>query len=84
MNFTTRLHAAIAAVCPITGVSIGIVNDKKTWRIFFDDAATDGQKQAAQAALNAFVDPGDPKQITLEDVIAVLTPAQKAALQAKL
>lgn len=53
-NIAGRVHAGIAAVCPIQGVSIGRRNDKRTWRIDFDDAATDAQKDAARAALQSF------------------------------
>ena len=49
-----KLHEAIAAVCPIQGVSVGNAADKGTWRIDFDPAATQQQKTAAQAALAAF------------------------------
>lgn len=48
------LHAAIAAVCPIDGVSIGRKNDKATWRIDFTDVATDAQRDAARAVMNTF------------------------------
>jgi len=48
------LHSAIAAVCPIHGVSIGRKDDKATWRIDFTEAATDAEKAAAQAALAGF------------------------------
>jgi hypothetical protein len=43
-----RLHEAIAAVCPIEGVSLTDENDKKTWRIDFAKSATSAQKQAAK------------------------------------
>jgi hypothetical protein len=50
----TDLHAAIAAVCPIDGVSIGRKNDKSTWRIDFAPEATDAEKAAADAVKAAF------------------------------
>lgn len=66
-----KLNAAIAAVCPIHGVSIGVssgrVADKATWRIDFKDEATTQQKAAAQAALEAF-DPADPKIEAVETI----------------
>ena len=49
----TLLHAKIAAVCPIDGVSIGDPADPKTWRIDFSVSATPAQMAAAQAALAA-------------------------------
>ena len=44
-----ELTKALAAVAPITGVSIGRKDDRSTWRIDFAPEATDDQKaQAAQ------------------------------------
>lgn len=43
----TALHAAIAAVAPINGVSVGLIADKATWRVDFDISATQTQKDAA-------------------------------------
>lgn len=57
MDFDTTaadLHAAIAAVCPIDGVSIGRKNDKATWRIDFRDNATADQRAAAEGIKAAF------------------------------
>lgn len=51
---TQKIHDAIAAICPIKGISIGSFSDKATWSLVFDQAATDAQKQAAQAAINFF------------------------------
>lgn len=48
-----RLQEAIAAVCPIVGVSIGIPGDVGSVRIDFDNA-TASQQAAALAALLAF------------------------------
>ncbi len=47
-----RLHAAVSAVCPILGVSIGDPADKLTWRIDFADEATAPERAAGQAALD--------------------------------
>jgi len=47
------LHAKIAAICPIDGVSIGDPADVKTWRIDFAVGATPAQIAAAQAQLAA-------------------------------
>ena len=65
------LHKSLAAVCSIQGVSVGDPSDKATWRIDFDPAATDAQRQAAQAALQAF-DPSAP-----------VVPQEVTALQAR-
>lgn len=53
-NTAATLHAAIAAVCPIHGVSIGRKDDKTTWRIDFANDATDPQRAAARAVLEGF------------------------------
>jgi len=53
------LHRTVAAACPILGISIVDPKDKATWRIDFAPSATDPQRQAAQAALQAF-DPSAP------------------------
>jgi hypothetical protein len=53
------LHRTVAAACPTLGISIVDPKDKATWRIDFDPSATDPQRQAAQAALQAF-DPSAP------------------------
>ncbi len=52
-GFATKVSVAIAAACPIIGVSIGRRDDKSTWRIDFDDAATVGERAAAAAVLAA-------------------------------
>ncbi len=49
------LDQAIKKVCPIHGVSFGKLDDKKTWRIDFDDAASAAQKLAAVQVLDEFV-----------------------------
>ena len=51
---TTRLPAAINAVCPILGVSVGTPGDSGTVRIDYDPSATAPQRQAAASALAAF------------------------------
>lgn len=53
-NTAGQLHAAIAAVCPIHGVSIGRKDDKATWRIDFAPEADDAKKAAARAVLEGF------------------------------
>lgn len=53
-TIAAKLDAAIKAVCPILGVSIRRKDDKATWRIDFRPEATQPQKDAAQAVLDAF------------------------------
>lgn len=49
-----QLSADIAAVAPISGVSVGRWGDKATWRIMFADEATQQQRDDAQAVVTAF------------------------------
>ena len=60
------LDAAIKAVCPIDGVSVGRANDKATWRIDFKKEATDEQRKAARDVVAAF-DPSAPPLKTAQD-----------------
>lgn len=48
-----ELDQAIKAVCPATGVSVGTLSDKTTWRIDFQPEATEPQRAAAQAVVAA-------------------------------
>ena len=64
-----KLDAAIRAVCPIHGVSIGKKDDKSTWRIDFKDEATTEQGASAQAVIDAF-DPVAAEQPTPLERIA--------------
>lgn len=69
MNMTA-LHAALIAVCPILGVAVVDPNNRATWRIDFDAAATPAQQAAAQAALQAYID----VPVTVGDMaVAVVT-----------
>lgn len=61
IHATFRLHDAIAAVAPITGVSIGRWDDRTTWRISFRDEATESQKQEALKVLAAYDPDGGGK-----------------------
>lgn len=49
-----NLHKQVAAVCPIVGVSVGDWAFKDLWRLDFDPSATEGQKAAARAVVDAF------------------------------
>ena len=50
----TRLDAAVRAVCPIIGVSVGVPGDSATVTIDFDPSATAQQRAAAQAVADSF------------------------------
>ena len=47
-----ELHNAVAAVCPILGISIGDPADNTTWAVAFDPAATAAQRTAAQTVIS--------------------------------
>ena len=82
-NTAALVHAAVAAVCPIHGVSIGRKDDKGTWRIDFQASATDEQRQAAMLAISALdlaVERAKPKPKTREEILE----ERLAALEAKL
>jgi hypothetical protein len=64
----TALHAKVAAVAPIVGVSVGSVDDKATWRIDFDPKATDAQRKAAQAVIDAFDVAAEQSQLEVKEV----------------
>jgi hypothetical protein len=51
MNLT-KLHNAIANVCPINGVSTGSENDKTTWSFDAAESATAEQIATAQAIID--------------------------------
>jgi len=53
-GLVVQLHEAIAAVCPIVGVSVGDPDDKNTWSIDYAPEATQDEKDAADAVLAAF------------------------------
>ena len=48
------LQRAVAAVCPIHGISIGRKDDRSTWRVDFAPEATDEQKAQAAQIVAAF------------------------------
>lgn len=52
MNLS-KLNKAVGDVCPISGVYIGKTNDKSTWGFHPLETATDEQKTAAQAVIDA-------------------------------
>lgn len=54
MNVTIRLHDSIAAVCPIQGVSIGVIGVSATVQFQARSNATGAQLAAAQAVINVF------------------------------
>ena len=67
------LHDAIAAVCPIDGVS----GDGTIW---FQPSATDAQKAAAQAVFTNWVDPPSLTTVTFLEFMALFTTAEQTAI----
>lgn len=49
-----RVSKAVEAVCPIAGVSLGILGDKSSWSVQFLPQATGPQRVAAQTAIDNF------------------------------
>lgn len=68
------LHEAVAAVCPIDGVSVGRADDRATWRAAIRDEATDQQRAAAAEVLATWAEPAErrmvPKGVIVERLIA--------------
>jgi len=50
-----QVTEAVGAVAPITGMAFGDLDDKSTWACSFKDEATDAQRLAAQAVIDAYV-----------------------------
>ena len=76
MTIIVQAHNAIAAVCPIHGISFGRPADKATWRIDFDDAATPEQRAAAQAVLEGYDLARDQHNAPIDAQIAALEAAK--------
>lgn len=55
MILQVYINNEIEKLCPIHGISFGILEDKTTWRIDFKDEATEEQKIAAQNFIDNFV-----------------------------
>lgn len=54
ISFELTVYQAVSSAAPISGVSIGRMDDKATWRIDFADGATPEQRAAAQSVLDGF------------------------------
>jgi hypothetical protein len=55
MAMQDYIHNMIKEVCPIDGISFGKLDDNSTWRIHFNEKATEEQKQKAKSMLNEFI-----------------------------
>jgi hypothetical protein len=54
MTIAAKLDAAIRAVAPIVGVSIGRQEDKTAWRVDYAPEATQSQRDAAASVVASF------------------------------
>jgi hypothetical protein len=54
LELALEVDKAVKAVCPIHGVSIGVVGDKNTWRIDFKPEATTQERTDAQTVVTNF------------------------------
>lgn len=82
-----EIHAKVSAAAPISGVSLGSLTDKTTWSVKYQDSATDEQKAAAQAIIDAINLAKTPialahKSITTAVFYSRLTTSERAALKA--
>lgn len=75
-----KLHNAIAAVCPIDGINIGREEDRSTWSASFKAEATEEQRAAAQAVIDAFNPTPDPVELRAERYKAEADPFLVQAL----
>ncbi|SDR10129.1 hypothetical protein SAMN05519103_00745 [Rhizobiales bacterium GAS113] len=76
------IHGAFAAVCPIDGVAGPMpagspgahpASDGSLWRLDFSASATSAQRQAAIAALAAYVAPAPAREATGKQLCAALS-----------
>lgn len=72
MTLAITLTAAVAAVAPVDGVSIGDEGDKSTWRVHFRTDATDDQKRAANYVVASFDVAGERLAIARNAAIATI------------
>lgn len=54
MSIAAALTEAVGRVAPVSGVSIGRMDDRATWGLDFSADATDAQRNAAAAVLASF------------------------------
>lgn len=55
MSLQSYLDSQIKLICPILGISFGVLDNKSTWSIHFDDSCTEQQRLDAQAYLDSFI-----------------------------
>lgn len=67
MSLAASLISAIQAVCPIEGISVGVRDDKSTWRIDFAASANSEQRAAAVAVITGF----DVSAVQVQDTQAL-------------
>ena len=78
-----NLQSELSVACPGITCSCGDFGDKTTWKLYFPDSATDTQKQAAQAVIDA-ADPATifnaPRVWTPFQFFQKFTPAETSAI----
>lgn len=81
MRIQQSVQEAVDAVCPNFGIEFGRIADKTTWAIHFKDEATEDERAAAQAVLDAF-DPTKETQIAAIDAqLEAIDDATRAAMR---
>lgn len=82
-NVAEHLHAAVAAVAPIVGVSVGSADDKRTWVVAYAPEATDKERAAGAAVVAAFdvAAVPDEQRIATRDFVARFTDAEWRTLK---
>jgi hypothetical protein len=82
LDRSDRLRAAVLAVCPVEGISVGKWIDRSTWRIDYSAEATPSQKSAAAAVMNTFDGASKaPASFLARDLFALLTVADFSAIK---
>lgn len=92
MMIAQKIHEAIAAVCPITAISIGSFENKSTWKVTYGALASTAQRQAAQTAIDSFdvaaatavetasdLDAANARSDSAISALKTMTPAQAKA-----
>lgn len=85
MSLTPQeLQTQLEAACPGIGNRLGDWSDKSTWELLFPDGATDAQKAAAQAVIDAATIPlvMSQRQWTPYEFYQKFTAAERSALKA--
>jgi len=81
----TDLQTRLETACPGISNSLGFWSDKSTWTLIYPSGATDAQRAAAQAVIDAAPVPLiAPWQVVVDAAAAATLEARRAAIQARL